>query len=139
MRHLLVRTLALALPILPVQADEALDAGLMRMPAVSDKQISFVYAGDIWVVSKEGGVAMRLSSPRGEESWPRFSPDGREIAFSGNYEGSDDVYVMPVSGGEPRRVTFHGSSDRLVGWWPDGRSVVFASRRESFTERVGQF
>ena len=139
MRDLLVRALALTLPALSIQADEALDAGLMRMPAVSEKHIAFVYAGDIWIVGKEGGTAMRLSSPRGEESWPRFSPDGREIAFSGNYEGSDDVFVMPVSGGEPRRVTYHGSSDRLVGWWPDGKSLVFASKRESFSERVGQF
>lgn len=116
-----------------------LDAGLLRMPAVSDKQIAFVYAGDIWVAPKEGGTAIRLSSPRGEESWPRFSPDGREIAFTGNYEGNEDIYVMPVSGGEPRRVTHHGGSDRVVGWWPDGKSLVFASRREAFTERVGQF
>jgi tricorn protease len=139
MRDLLVRALALTLPALSIQAEEALDAGLMRMPAVSEKHIAFVYAGDIWIVGKEGGTAMRLSSPRGEESWPRFSPDGREIAFSGNYEGSDDVFVMPISGGEPRRVTYHGSSDRLVGWWPDGKSLVFASKRESFSERVGQF
>lgn len=120
-------------------AADTIDAGLMRMPAVSEKQISFVYAGDIWVAPKEGGTAIRLSSPRGEESWPRFSPDGREIAFSGNYEGNEDIYVMPVSGGEPRRVTFHGSGDRVVGWWPDGKSLVFGSKRESFTERVGQF
>src|SRR5689334_1485916 len=122
-----------------IRADDALDAGLMRMPAVSESQIAFVYAGDIWVVAKEGGTAMRLSSPRGEESWPRFSPDGKEVAFSGNYEGNEDIYVMPVSGGEPRRVTHHGSADRLTGWWPDGKSILFASRREAFTERVGQF
>lgn len=140
MRHILVGAIALSLPAFSsALADDALNAGLMRMPTVSEKQIAFVYAGDIWVVGKEGGTAMRLSSPRGEENWPRFSPDGREIAFSGNYEGSDDVYVMPVSGGEPRRVTYHGGTDRLVGWWPDGKSVLFASRRESFTERVGQF
>jgi tricorn protease len=139
MRAHLVRALAFTLTFVSVHANEALDAGLMRMPAVSEKHIAFVYAGDIWMVGKEGGTAMRLSSPRGEESWPRFSPDGREVAFSGNYEGSDDVYVMPVSGGEPRRVTYHGSADRMIGWWPDGRSLVFASRRDSFTERVGQF
>ena len=111
----------------------------MRMPAVSEKSIAFVYAGDIWVAPKEGGTAQRLSSPRGEESWPRFSPSGREVAFSGNYEGNEDIYVMPVSGGEPRRVTYHGGGERLVAWWPDGKSLLFASRRESFTERVGQF
>ena len=123
----------------PLFADDSLDAGLMRMPAVSEKHIAFAYAGDIWLAPKDGGTALRLSSPRGEESWPRFSPDGREIAFTGNYEGNEDIYVMPVSGGEPRRVTFHGASDRMVGWWPDGKSIIFASRRESFTDRVGQF
>ena len=120
-------------------AAPSLNAGLMRMPAVSEKQIAFVYAGDIWVAPKEGGTAIRLSSPRGEESWPRFSPDGRELAFTGNYEGNEDIYVMPVSGGEPRRVTYHGGSDRVIGWWPDGKSLVFASHRDSFSDRVDQF
>ncbi len=122
-----------------LHAEAPLDAGLMRMPAVSEKNLAFVYAGDIWIAPKEGGTAIRLSSPRGEESWPRFSPDGREVAFSGNYEGNEDVYVMPVSGGEPRRVTYHGAGDRMVGWWPDGKSLVFASKRETFSERVSQF
>jgi len=120
-------------------AQERLDAGLMRMPAVSEKQIAFVYAGDIWIAPKEGGTAFRLSSPQGEELFPRFSPDGREIGFTANYDGSDSLYVIPVSGGEPRRVTYHGGGDRMAGWWPDGGSIVFASRRESFTDRCGQF
>ncbi len=134
-----VLALILAAAIPASAADGPLHAGMMRMPSVSDRQIAFVYAGDIWIVAKEGGTAMRLSSPRGEESWPRFSPDGRELAFTGNYEGSDDIYVIPVSGGEPRRVTYHGAGDRLVGWWPDGKSLVFASKRTSFTGRVSQF
>lgn len=132
--------LSLSLAAVPLAiAEKALDASLLRMPAVSETQISFVYAGDIWVAPKEGGLAIRLSSPRGEESWPRFSPNGREIAFTANYEGNEDVYVMPVSGGEPRRVTYHGGGDRVVGWWPDGKSLLFASRRDSFSDRVGQF
>ncbi|MEQ1851552.1 MAG: PDZ domain-containing protein, partial [Chthoniobacteraceae bacterium] len=127
------------LAALNLHAQEGLDAGLMRMPAVSEKQIAFVYAGDIWIVPKEGGTAFRLSSPQGEELFPRFSPDGREIGFTANYEGNDDVYVIPVTGGEPRRVTHDGGGDRMVCWWPDGKSVVFASRRMSFTERCSQF
>ncbi len=120
-------------------AGDGLDAGLMRMPAVSEKQIAFVYAGDIWVAPKEGGTAFRLSSPAGEEMFPRFSPDGRELAFTANYDGAESIYVMPVTGGEPRRVTYHGAGDRMVCWWPDGKSIVFGSRRESFSDRVGQF
>ena len=142
-----LRALMKLLPVLFVavvsvfsaRSEDTLDAGLMRMPAVSEKNLAFVYAGDIWVAPKEGGTAQRLSSPRGEESWPRFSPSGREVAFTGNYEGNEDIYVMPVSGGEPRRVTYHGGSERMVAWWPDGKSVLFASRRDSFSERVGQF
>jgi tricorn protease len=125
--------------VFPAVAEDALDARLMRMPTVSEKQIAFVYAGDIWIAPKEGGTAIRLSSPSGEELFPRFSPDGREIAFTANYDGGESIYVMPVSGGEPRRVTFHGAGDRMVCWWPDGKSIVFASRRESFTDRSGQF
>lgn len=114
------------------------DARLMRMPAVSKTQIAFVYAGDIWLAPKAGGTALRISSPRGDEQFPRFSPDGTRLAFNGNYDGNTDIYVMPVIGGEPRRVTFHGGSDRLLGWTPDGRGLLFTSQRASFTTRVGQ-
>src|SRR4051812_7814358 len=98
--------------------DSRVNARMMQMPAVSANQISFVYAGDIWVAPKEGGTAIRLSSPKGLETFPRFSPDGTKIAFTGNYEGNEDIYVMPVSGGEPRRITHHGAADRVLGWYP---------------------
>ncbi len=115
-----------------------IDARLMQMPAVSKTQIAFVYAGDIWLAPKAGGTALRLSSPRGEEQFPRFSPDGTRLAFTGNYDGNNDLYIVPVTGGEPRRVTFHGGSDRLLGWTPDGKGLLFSSHRESFTSRVAQ-
>ena len=82
-----------------VAAPARIDARMMRQPDVSATQIAFVYAGDIWVAPKAGGEAVRLSSPRGEESFPKFSPDGSLIAFSGNYDGNTDVYVMPATGG----------------------------------------
>jgi tricorn protease len=133
-------TLALLAAAIAQEAPPAkVNARLMQMPAVSRQHIAFVYAGDIWLAPKEGGQAIRLSSPRGTEQFPRFSPDGTKIAFSGNYEGNTDIYVMPVSGGEPLRVTYHGDSDRLLGWWPDGQSLLVQSLRESWTGRVGQF
>src|SRR5512136_2146939 len=97
-----------------VPALAAIDARLMRQPAVSATQIAFVYAGDIWVVPKAGGLAQRLSTPKGEESFPRFSPDGTLIAFTGNYDGNEDLYVMPTGGGLPNRLTHHPMTDRMV-------------------------
>jgi tricorn protease len=125
--------------ILAPEAGAQVDARLFRQPTVSATHIAFVYAGDIWVVSKAGGVASRLSSPRGEEQFPRFSPDGARIAFSANYDGNTDVYVVPAMGGDPVRVTHHPMEDRLLGWHPDGKRVLFASSRESGRQRYSQF
>lgn len=131
------------LALVPLHGQNAapakLNARLMQMPAVSKEQIAFAYAGDIWIAPRAGGAAFRLSSPRGAESFPRFSPDGQWLAFTGNYEGNEDIYVMPVTGGEPRRVTHHGARDRLLGWYPDGKSLLIASGMTSFTDRVNQF
>ena len=115
------------------------DARMLRQPDVSQTHITFVYAGDIWIVPKEGGTAQRLSSPRGEESFPRFSPDGRQIAFTGNYDGNQDVYVLPAMGGEPVRVTHHPMADRLLDWYPRGGSLLYASSMESERQRYSQF
>src|SRR6266478_2511778 len=114
------------------------DARMLRYPDVSATQIAFVYAGDIWVAPKTGGAALRLSSPKGEESFPRFSPDGSQIAFSGNYDGNMDLYVIPSVGGLPRRLTFHGSPDRMLGWYPDGKSILFSTTRTSEKDRFNQ-
>jgi tricorn protease len=116
---------------LTAAAHAQIDARMFRYPDVSRTHIAFVYAGDIWIVPKDGGTASRLSSPPGEEQYPRFSPDGSEIAFSGNYDGNTDVYVMPAMGGTPRRVTYHPALDRLLDWTPDGRRLLMASRRAS--------
>lgn len=116
-----------------------IDAGLFRYPDVSANQIVFTYANDLWLVSKEGGTAIKVSSPAGVESFPKFSPDGKTIAFSGNYDGNIDVYTIPVTGGIPTRLTQHGYPDRVVEWTPDGKRVLFASGRESGRERFNQF
>ena len=139
-RPVLMPTLAVLATVAaatPVAAQ--IDARMLRQPDVSATQIAFVYAGDIWVVPKTGGVAVRLSSPRGEESFPRFSPDGKTLAFSANYDGNTDVYTVPVSGGEPARLTWHPMADRVLDWHPDGTRVLFASSRESGRQRYSQF
>ena len=115
-----------------------IDARMMREPDVSETQITFVYAGDIWVAPREGGEAVRLSSPPGEESFPKFSPDGALIAFTGDYDGNQDIYVMPATGGVPRRLTHHGAVDRMVGWYPDGKYILFASTMTSYKDRFSQ-
>jgi tricorn protease len=116
----------------------SVDARMFRHPAVSAKDIAFVYAGDIWVAPKGGGTATRLSSPRGEEMFPRFSPDGASIAFTGNYDGNQDIYVVPTGGGLPRRVTYHGAPDRVLGWYPDGKQILFATSRTSEKDRFNK-
>lgn len=115
-----------------------IDARMLRMPDVSAREIVFVYAGDIWIVPKSGGTAHRLSSPEGEETFPRFSPDGTHIAFTANYDGNADVYVIPTTGGTPKRVTYHPMVDRMADWHPDGKSLLFSSPRESGRQRFNQ-
>jgi tricorn protease len=116
-------------------AEGQIDARLLRQPDVSATDIAFVYGGDIWVVSKDGGVAHRLSTPKGEESFPRFSPDGARIAFTGNYDGNQDVFVMPTRGGLPTRLTHHPDPDRMLDWYPDGQSILFATPMTSEKQR----
>jgi tricorn protease len=115
------------------------NARMLRYPDVSATHICFVYAGDIWVVAKEGGTAFRLSSPQGEEMFPRFSPDGKQIAFSGNYDGNTDIYLIPFMGGELKRLTHHGMTDLNIDWYPDGKSILYVSSMESGRQRYNQF
>ncbi len=126
----------LCLLILPMLADAQINARLMRYMDVSTDQITFVYGGDVWLVPKEGGTAVQLTDSPGEESYPRFSPDGTEIAYTASYNGNEDIYVVPVSGGVPVRVTYQSHPDRMVAWHPDGQHILFASPRASGTQRV---
>jgi tricorn protease len=104
---------------------------LLRHPTVSRDSVAFAYAGDLWLVSREGGQARRLTSTPGAEMDPYFSPDGSQIAFSATVAGNTDVYVMQTRGGDAKRLTYHPGPDRVRGWTPDGRRVVFGSGRVS--------
>lgn len=108
---------------------------LLRSPSISDKHISFVYGGDIWIADKTGSNPRRLTVNPGAEQNPIFSPDGQQIAFTGNYDGNTDVYVISIHGGAPKRVTYHPSSDVLRGWL-NNNEVYFTSTRE-FTYSLG--
>jgi tricorn protease len=115
------------------------NARMMQNPDVSKTHIVFSYGGDLWIVPKEGGTALKLSSPEGQELFAKFSPDGSEIAFNGIYGGNFDVYVMPSLGGIPKRVTHHGMTDRLIDWYPDGKNLLFVSSMNSGKQRFNQF
>ena len=119
--------LAIAIPA----AVAAQGTRLLRHPTVSRELVAFAYAGDLWLVSRDGGQARRLTSTPGAEMDPYFSPDGSQIAFSATVAGNIDVYVVQTKGGDAKRLTYHPGPDRVRGWTPDGRHVVFASGRIS--------
>jgi len=112
---------------------------LLREPTINNTDIVFVYANDLWTVSKNGGDARRLTSNEGQENQPHFSPDGKWIAFTGQYDGNTDVYVMPSEGGQPLRLTWHPGADNVTGWTPDGESVLFASHEKVLLHRNQKF
>ena len=112
---------------------------LLRQPTVSDQSIVFVYADDLWIVGREGGQARRLTTHEGTESAPHFSPDGKMIAFTAQYQGNPDVYVIPAEGGTPKRLTWHPGEDLVQGWMPDGKSVLFRSGRNGVPTKINHF
>ncbi len=106
---------------------------LLQKPSLSKTQIAFTFAGDLWIVSRAGGEATRLTTGVGIETAPIFSPDGAQIAFTGQYDGNTDVFVAPASGGVPRRLTFHPGVDTAVAWTPDGKNILLRSPRQSYS------
>nr|HPI32650.1 PDZ domain-containing protein [candidate division Zixibacteria bacterium] len=139
---------ALALALFIGAAAQAEEARLLRFPAVHGDNVAFVYAGDIYTAPRAGGAATRLTSHPGLEIFPRFSPDGAKIAFTGQYDGDMAVYVIPVAGGQPQRLTWHpglqrtsermGPENVVMGWNRDGSKVLFRSRKESKSDWEGR-
>lgn len=127
----------------------AQEARLLRFPAVHGSQVVFSYAGDLYTVARSGGVARRLTSHPGYEMFPRFSHDGSQIAFTGQYDGNTEVYVMPSGGGVPRRITYTATIDRddiadrmgpnnvTMAWTPDDKAVIYRGRSSSFNSFKG--
>ncbi|HEV8117130.1 MAG TPA: peptidase S41, partial [Thermoanaerobaculia bacterium] len=129
----------LAAAALPLRADPDIhDTRLLSEPAVSAKQIAFIYAGDLWTCDLDGGNARRLTSGAGARSHPAFSPDGKWLAFSASYEGNTDAYAVAAEGGVPRRLTWHPGADEVQGFSADGKSVLFTSPRFVHTARYTQ-
>ena len=154
MRRLILSLLLLAcLALVPARAAAPAgnngEARLLRFPTIHGNTIVFGYAGDLYTVGARGGIARRLTSHEGYEMFPRFSPDGKHVAFTGQYDGNTEIYLIPSEGGEPKRLTYTATlgrddvSDRMgpnnicMGWAPDGQRVVFRSRMHSFNDFIG--
>ena len=106
---------------------------LLQQPTISKSEVVFVYGGYLWSAPSEGGEARQLTTG-GHETHPAFSPNGKWIAFTGEYDGNADVYVVAAEGGPPRRLTWHPDADVVVGWTPDGKKILFSSGRESYAD-----
>ncbi len=133
--------LFLLLAILPLNSwgINTKDTRLLAQPAVSSSHIAFIYAEDLWIANSDGSQPRRLTVDEGIESDPFFSPDGRSIAFSAQYDGNTDVYIVSADGGVPVRLTWHPGNDLVRGFTPDGSGILFASQRKVFTGRYLQF
>ena len=121
---------------------------LLRFPDVSKDKIVFSYGGDLWLVSRDGGTAARITTAPGQELFGKFSPDGKWIAFTGQYDGNHNVYIMSAEGSEPKQLTFNpggghlnermGVHNEVITWTPDSKRIVFLSRRDTFNDWFGR-
>ena len=129
-------------------AQEVTEGRLMRFPDVYKDKVVFSYGGDLWLGSASGGVARRITSHPGLELFPKFSPDGKWIAFTGQYDGNFNVYVIPAEGGEPKQLTFlpdvtsvperMGPNNMVITWFPDSQRILFLSRRDTYHDWFGR-
>ncbi|MBO7320945.1 MAG: PD40 domain-containing protein, partial [Bacteroidales bacterium] len=138
------KTLCFLLMLLPALMT-AEEARLLRFPSVGGDKIAFTYAGDLYTVPVNGGHATKITSHIGYETFSRFSPDGKTIAFTGQYDGNTEVYLIPAEGGTPQRLTYTATLDRddigdrmgpnniVMCWTPDGKDVVFRTRWYTFS------
>jgi tricorn protease len=120
---------------------------LMRFPDIGRNGIVFSYGGDLWLAARDGGVARRITTHPGLELFPKFSPDGKWIAFTAQYDGNFNVYVMPAEGGEPKQLTFWpdvapmpermGPNNEVISWLPDSKHILFLSRHDSWNSWFG--
>jgi len=144
--RLLVLMMFLAVP-LAISA-EMPEGRLMRFADIYKDKIVFSYAGDLWLVASSGGAARRITTDPGLELFPKFSPDGKWIAFTGQYDGNFNIYVMPADGGEPKQLTFEpdpvsmpermGPNNQVITWLPDSQHILYLSRRDTFNDWFGR-
>jgi tricorn protease len=133
----------LLLAALTFASAAAAQTKLLRFPAIHGDKVAFTYAGDIWIAPVTGGTATRLTAHPGVEVFAKFSPDGKWIAFTGQYDGDEQVYVVPAAGGIPKQLTYYpargpltprwGWDNQVYGWTNDGKSILFRSLRDSWT------
>ncbi|MEM7108622.1 MAG: peptidase S41, partial [Bacteroidota bacterium] len=138
MKRLLLPLSLVIFSSLPLQATDPVHTRFLHQPAISQEKIAFIYANDLWVANRDGTNPVRLTIDEGVESNPHFSPDGKTIAFSAQYDGNTDVFTIPVTGGIPQRLTYHPGWDLVRGFTPSGE-VVFATQRTIHTRRYSQF
>jgi tricorn protease len=142
LKHCLRALLGLTAVLFLTAGTAAAQTKLLRFPDIFKDKVVFTYAGDLWLTSSSGGAATRLTAHPGLELFAKFSPDGRWIAFTGQYDGDEQVYVIPATGGVPKQLTFYpargplpprwGYDNQVMGWTRDGKSVLFRSMRDGW-------
>jgi len=136
----------LAIAVFAVASPAHAQTKLLRFPAISGDHVAFTYGGDIWTAPAAGGTATRITAHPGIEVFAHFSPDGKWLAFTGQYDGDEQVYVVPSGGGVPKQLTFYpargpltprwGWENQVYGWTPDGKKIVFRSSRDSWSQGI---